>query len=248
LVSPPGIVWFRAGAVVNDSADSILDVAGFFFAIINFILNVNFVTQIYVIPPDMPLFMKERSAGKYGPASWYLARTLTELRLELPYVVFQVAFVYLFIALRPNIRAFLSTLFVFLLLASACQGMGQFVGVFVEDWKWGHFAGFTFFQFNMITNGYIVSLTPAFDWLKYISVYRAALVPMLFFQNTDELVEVCTNGGQNCEVVSWRAVLGPDSNTEPSTLYCVIFLAAMAVLSRVAALLALMYRKLENEA
>ena len=211
------------------------------------IAAVNFITQMVVLPPDMPVFMKERASGRYGVLPWFLSRTLTEFRLEAPYIIFQVVFLYLFIELRPAVLSFFSTLLVVLLAALACQGAGQLFGVMSFSWPTANLINATFFQFNVFTCGFIVTLTPFWDWLKYISVLRTAWVPLLFIQNRNEVVLACADDGGDCVLLSWRAILGPDSNTQPSVLYCILFLLGFSILTRAAACFALTFRKLENE-
>ena len=215
------------------------------------IAAVNFITQMVVLPPDMPVFMKERASGRYGVLPWFLSRTLTEFRLEAPYIIFQVVFLYLFIELRPDVLSFFSTLLVVLLFFVACQGAGQLFGVMSFSWPTANLINTAFFQFNVFTSGFIVTLTPFWDWrqyLKYISVVRTAWVPLLFIQNRNEVVLACgdINGG-DCVLLSWREILGPDSNTQPSVLYCILFLLGFSILTRAAACFALTFRKLENE-
>ncbi|KAK6134011.1 hypothetical protein DH2020_032253 [Rehmannia glutinosa] len=126
-----GLLWWHS------DANHIQDQVGllFFFSIFwGFFPLFN---AIFVFPQERPMLTRERSSGMYRLSSYYIARTIGDLPMELVLPTIFVTIAYWMGGLKPSLVTFLLTLSVVLLNVLVAQSLGLALGAILMDVKQG---------------------------------------------------------------------------------------------------------------
>lgn len=125
---------------------------------------------IMAFPQERPMLIKERSSGMYRLSSYYFARMVGDLPMELVLPTIFVTITYWMGGLKPSLLTFLLTLMIVLLNVLVAQGLGLALGAIIMDSKQGStLASVTMLVF-LLAGGYYIRHIPIFiSWLKYIS-------------------------------------------------------------------------------
>ncbi|XAR69841.1 hypothetical protein NMG60_11001577 [Bertholletia excelsa] len=162
-----GLLWWQSG---GDSPQDIQDQVGLLFFIAVFWGFFPVFTAIFTFPQERAMLSKERAADMYRLSAYFMARTTSDLPLDLFLPVFFLLVVYFMAGLRTSAGAFfLSMLTVFLCIVAA-QGLGLAIGATLMDIKRATtLASVTVMTF-MLAGGYFVKKVPIFiSWLRYLS-------------------------------------------------------------------------------
>ncbi|KHG30511.1 ABC transporter G family member 22 [Gossypium arboreum] len=127
-------------------------------------------TAIFTFPQERAMLSKERAADMYRLSAYFLARTTSDLPLDLILPVLFLLVVYFMAGLRLSAGPFfLSMLTVFLCIIAA-QGLGLAIGATLMDLKRATtLASVTVMTF-MLAGGYFVKKVPVFiSWIRYMS-------------------------------------------------------------------------------
>ncbi|KAI4357886.1 hypothetical protein L6164_001805 [Bauhinia variegata] len=159
-----GLLWW------NSDPSHIQDQVGllFFFSIFwGFFPLFN---AIFTFPLERPMLKKERSSGMYHLSSYYVARMVGDLPMELVLPTIFVTIAYWMGGLKPSVVTFLLTLLIILLNVLVSQGIGLALGAILMNVKQATtLASVTMLVF-LLAGGYYIQQMPAFiAWLKYIS-------------------------------------------------------------------------------
>ncbi|GAB4834887.1 ABC transporter G member 14 [Ancistrocladus abbreviatus] len=125
---------------------------------------------VFTFPLERRTLIKERSSGMYRLSSYFLARTIGDLPLELALPTAFVFIIYWMGGLKPNPITFILSLLVVLYNVLVAQSLGQAIGAILMDIKPATtLASVTTLVF-LIAGGYYVQKIPSFiAWLKYLS-------------------------------------------------------------------------------
>ncbi|XP_061339254.1 ABC transporter G family member 21-like isoform X2 [Gastrolobium bilobum] len=125
---------------------------------------------IFAFPLDRPMLMKERSSGMYHLSSYYIARMVGDLPMELALPTIFVTITYWMSGLKPSLVTFVLTLLIMLFNVLVSQGIGLALGAILMDVKQATtLASVTMLVF-LLAGGYYIQQMPSFiAWLKYIS-------------------------------------------------------------------------------
>ncbi|OIV89571.1 hypothetical protein TanjilG_19248 [Lupinus angustifolius] len=125
---------------------------------------------IFVFPLERPMLKKEKSSGMYHLSSYYVARTVGDLPMELVLPTIFVTITYWMGGLKPSLVTFVITLLIMLLNVLVSQGIGLALGAILMDVKQATtLASVTMLVF-LLAGGYYIHHMPSFiAWLKYIS-------------------------------------------------------------------------------
>ncbi|CAL0316820.1 unnamed protein product [Lupinus luteus] len=125
---------------------------------------------IFVFPLERPMLKKEKSSGMYHLSSYYVARIVGDLPLELVLPTIFVTITYWMGGLKPSLVTFVLTLLITLLNVLVSQGIGLALGAILMDVKQATtLASVTMLVF-LLAGGYYIHHMPTFiAWLKYIS-------------------------------------------------------------------------------
>ncbi|XP_068657017.1 ABC transporter G family member 9-like [Aristolochia californica] len=160
-----GFLWWQ-----SDSSH-IQDQTGILFFYTTFWVLLPMFQAIFTFPQERKMLTKERSSGMYRLSSYFMAKTCSDLPMELVLPTVFITISYWMAGLKPTFPNFFQTLFVILLTVVVGQGMGLSLGALIMDQKaattLGSICSLTF----LLSAGYYVQHVPVFvSWVKYISI------------------------------------------------------------------------------
>ncbi|TYI44438.1 hypothetical protein ES332_A01G236200v1 [Gossypium tomentosum] len=162
-----GLLWWQSDSKTIRGRQ---DQAGWLFFIAVFWGFFPVFTAIFTFPQERAMLGKERAADMYRLSAYFLARTTSDLPLDLILPVLFLLVVYFMAGLRLSAsHFFLSMLTVFLCIVAA-QGLGLAIGATLMDLKRATtLASVTVMTF-MLAGGYFVKKVPVFiSWIRYMS-------------------------------------------------------------------------------
>lgn len=162
-----GLLWWRSDPT---TPKGLQDQAGLLFFIAVFWGFFPVFTAIFTFPQERAMLNKERAADMYKLSAYFLARTTSDLPLDLFLPVIFMVIVYFMAGLKASAtHFFLSMLTVFLSIIAA-QGLGLAIGATLLDIKKATtLASVTVMTF-MLAGGFFVKRVPPFiSWLRYLS-------------------------------------------------------------------------------
>ncbi|KAK9167673.1 hypothetical protein Scep_002864 [Stephania cephalantha] len=199
-------------------------------------------TAVFAFPQDRAIFAKERSSGMYTLSSYFTARVVGDLLMDLALPTAFITIVYWMAGLRPDIVAFMFSLAVILLYVMVAMGFGQAMGAAIMDAKQASTAvTVVMFAFVMTGGFYVHNVPPCLAWMKYTSftfyTYKLLIYAQYGEGNLISLLLGChpSNGSDraDCKIVHG------DVEGQIHPLTCVGVLALMLVGYRLLAYAAL---------
>ncbi|KAJ7943231.1 ABC transporter family protein [Quillaja saponaria] len=168
---------------------------------------------IFTFPLERPMLIKERSSGMYRLSSYYFARIVGDLPMELVLPTIFVTVTYWMGGLKPSLITFVFTLLIVLFNVLVSQGIGLALGAILMDVKQATtLASVTMLVF-LLAGGYYIQNMPSFiAWLKYISFSHYCYKLLVAVQYSANEVYQC-GLGSHCRVVDFPAIncLGLDN-------------------------------------
>ncbi|KAL8266863.1 hypothetical protein R6Q59_004207 [Mikania micrantha] len=161
---------------------------------------------VFTFPQERRMLIKERSSGMYRLSSYFLARTIGDLPLELALPTAFTFILYWMGGLKPDPSTFVLSLLVVLYNVLVAQSLGLAIGAILMDVKQATtLASVTTLVF-LIAGGYYVQQIPPFIvWLKYLSYSYYCFKLLLGVQyNVNDLYE-CSKGVY-CHVADFPVV------------------------------------------
>ncbi|KAK6944154.1 ABC transporter-like, ATP-binding domain [Dillenia turbinata] len=162
-----GLLWWHS----NCNGPKVLqDQAGLLFFIAVFWGFFPVFTAIFMFPQERAMLGKERAADMYRLSAYFVARTTSDLPLDLLLPILFLLVVYFMAGLRLSAGPFfLSMLTVFLCIIAA-QGLGLAIGATLMDLKQATtLASVTVMTF-MLSGGFFVERVPVFvAWIRHLS-------------------------------------------------------------------------------
>ncbi|XP_077240943.1 ABC-2 type transporter family protein isoform X2 [Tasmannia lanceolata] len=162
-----GLLWWHSDST---TFKGLQDQAGLLFFISVFWGFFPVFTAIFTFPQEIAMLNKERAVDMYRLSAYFMARTTSDLPLDLFLPIIFLLIVYFMAGLRLSATAFfLSLLIVFLSIVSA-QGLGLAIGATMTDVKKATtLASVTVMTF-MLAGGFFVKRVPVFiSWMRYMS-------------------------------------------------------------------------------
>ncbi|XP_062165850.1 ABC transporter G family member 22 isoform X1 [Alnus glutinosa] len=162
-----GLLWWQSD---SNSQKDLQEQAGLLFFIGVFWGFFPVFTAIFTFPQERAMLSKERAADMYRLSAYFVARTTSDLPLDLMLPVLFHLVVYFMAGLRRSAGPFfLSMLTVFLCIVAA-QGLGLAIGATLMDLKRATtLASVTVMTF-MLAGGFFVKKVPIFiSWIRYLS-------------------------------------------------------------------------------
>ncbi|KMT12308.1 hypothetical protein BVRB_5g102500 [Beta vulgaris subsp. vulgaris] len=165
---------------------------------------------VFTFPQERRMLIKERTSGMYKLSSYFLARTIGDLPLELALPTAFVFIIYWMGGLKPNPIVFVLSLIVVLYNVLVAQSLGLAIGAILMDIKPATtLASVTTLVF-LIAGGYYVQQIPPFIvWLKYLSYSYYCYKLLLGVQYQQNDTYPCIKMGNKwewCKVVDVPAV------------------------------------------
>ncbi|XP_028776748.1 ABC transporter G family member 14-like [Neltuma alba] len=150
---------------------------------------------VFTFPQERRMLIKERSSGMYRLSSYFLARTIGDLPLELALPTLFVFIIYWMGGLKPDPVTFILSLVVVLYSVLVSQSLGLAFGAILMEIKQATtLASVTTLVF-LIAGGYYVQQIPPFiAWLKYLSYSYYCYRLLLGVQYDEDDYYECSNG------------------------------------------------------
>ncbi|XP_042478186.1 ABC transporter G family member 9 [Macadamia integrifolia] len=165
------VVAFLSGLLWWQSSDHLQDQIGLLFFYSGFWGFFSLFQAIFTFPQERMMLTKERSSGMYRLSSYFMARSVGDLPMELVLPTIFVIITYWMGGLKSTLWNFLETLSVLLLSVMVTQGMGLAIGALVMNLKSATTLGSVIVLTFLLASGYYVQHVPAFiAWIKFISV------------------------------------------------------------------------------
>ncbi|KAG5075437.1 hypothetical protein AAZX31_20G171400 [Glycine max] len=161
---------------------------------------------IFAFPLERPMLIKERSSGMYKLSSYYAARMVGDLPMELVLPTIFITISYWMGGLNPSLVTFVLTLLIMLFNVLVSQGIGLALGAILMDVKQAtSLASVTMLVF-LLAGGYYIQQMPAFiAWLKYISFSHYCYKLLVGVQYSVNEVYECGQG-LHCRVRDFPAI------------------------------------------
>lgn len=162
-----GLLWWQSD---GNNATELHDQAGLLFFISVFWGFFPVFTAIFTFPQERAMLNKERAADMYRLSAYFVARTTSDLPLDLLLPLLFLVVVYFMAGLKHSAEAFFLTMLTVFLCIVAAQGLGLAIGASLMDLKRATtLASVTVMTF-MLAGGYFVKNVPIFiSWLRYLS-------------------------------------------------------------------------------
>ncbi|XP_061376143.1 ABC transporter G family member 22-like isoform X2 [Gastrolobium bilobum] len=162
-----GLLWWQSDA---KNPKDLQDQAGLLFFIAVFWGFFPVFTAIFTFPQERAMLTKERAADMYRLSAYFLARTTSDLPLDLILPVLFLLVVYFMAGLRLSAGPFFLTILTVFLCIVAAQGLGLAIGATLMDLKRATtLASVTVMTF-MLAGGFFVQKVPVFiSWIRYMS-------------------------------------------------------------------------------
>ncbi|MBA0808735.1 hypothetical protein Gohar_024448 [Gossypium harknessii] len=159
-----GLMWWH-----SDYRD-IQDRLGLLFFISIFWGVLPSFNAVFAFPQERAIFMKERASGMYTLSSYFMARIIGDLPMELILPTVFLVVTYWMAGLKPDLVAFLLTLLVLLGYVLVSQGLGLALGALIMDAKQASTIVTVTMLAFVLTGGYYVHKVPScMAWIKYAS-------------------------------------------------------------------------------
>ncbi|XP_042515213.1 ABC transporter G family member 25-like [Macadamia integrifolia] len=159
-----GAMWWQ-----SDFRD-IQDRLGFLFFIAIFWGVFPAFNSVFTFPQERAIFIKERSSGMYTLSSYFMARAVGDIPMELILPMVFTTMAYWMAGLMPEFGAFMLTVAVLLGYVLVAQGLGLALGGIIMDAKQASTVVTVTMLAFVLTGGYYVHKVPAcMAWLKYTS-------------------------------------------------------------------------------
>ncbi|XP_074562691.1 ABC transporter G family member 22-like isoform X1 [Curcuma longa] len=162
-----GLLWWQSNTTTLRDLE---DQAGLLFFISVFWGFFPVFTAIFTFPQEREMLNKERAVDMYRLSAYFLARTTSDLPLDLFLPVIFLLIVYFMTGLRLSVAHFFLSMLVVLLTVIAAQGLGLAIGASIMNIKKATtLASVTVMSF-MLAGGFFVKRVPAFiSWLRFLS-------------------------------------------------------------------------------
>ncbi|KAK6937092.1 ABC transporter family G domain [Dillenia turbinata] len=161
---------------------------------------------VFTFPQERAMLMKERSAGMYRLSTYFLARTVGDLPLDLALPTAFVFIIYWMGGLKPDPITFILSLLIVLFSVLVSQSLGLAFGALLMDIKQATTLASVTTMVFLIAGGYYIQQIPPFIvWLKYLSYSYYCYKLLLGVQYKEDETYECSKG-VFCRVVDFPTV------------------------------------------
>ncbi|GAU16501.1 hypothetical protein TSUD_167330, partial [Trifolium subterraneum] len=161
---------------------------------------------VFTFPQERRMLIKERSSGMYRLSSYFLARTIGDLPLELALPTAFVIILYWMGGLKPDLVTFILSLLVVLYSVVVSQSLGLAFGAILMEIKQATtLASVTTLVFLIAGGYYIQQIPPFIVWLKYLSYSYYFYKLLLGVQYSESDYYQCSKG-QLCKVMDFPPI------------------------------------------
>ncbi|OIT01753.1 PREDICTED: ABC transporter G family member 14-like [Nicotiana attenuata] len=161
---------------------------------------------VFTFPQERRMLIKERSSGMYRLSSYFLAKTVGDLPLELALPTAFTFILYWMGGLKADPTTFVLSLLVVLYNVLVSQSLGLAFGALLMDVKQATTLASVTTMVFLIAGGYYIQQIPSFIvWLKYLSYSYYSYKLLLGVQYNDNDFYECSKGVY-CQVADFPAI------------------------------------------
>lgn len=165
-------------------------------------------TAIFTFPMERPILTKERATDMYRLSAYFMARTLSDLPIELGLAVTFVIILYFMTNLRHSFLSYLYTTLAVCLDVVASQGVGFCIGAAMMDVQKATTLASVIVLAFMLAGGYFVQHIPPFiGWVKYISFQAHTYKILLYIQYGGSTTKEMLAGGLGKSIFAMVAMV-----------------------------------------
>ncbi|KAL2944134.1 ABC transporter G family member 9 [Bienertia sinuspersici] len=162
---------------------------------------------IFAFPPERMILAKERASGMYRLSSYFVARMVSDLPMELILPTVFITITYWMGGLKHSVTSFFYYLFSLLLSIMVSQGLGLALGALVMDLKAATTLGSVIMLTFLLGGGFYVQHIPNFiKWIKYLSVMNYNFKLLLGSQYKPGDKYPCDGGNKMCLIEEFSSV------------------------------------------
>ncbi|GFQ05349.1 ABC transporter g family member 9, partial [Phtheirospermum japonicum] len=197
-----GLLWWQSDIT------HLQDQVGLFFFLSSFWGFYPLFQAIFTFPQECMILSKERSSGMYRLSSYFMARTLGDLPMELVLPTIAYTITYWMAGLKATAQSFLLGLLVLLYSVLCTQGLGLAIGALVMDPRPAITLGSVIMLTSLLASGYYVQHVPKFvGWIKYVSIPHYTYKLLLVSQYASGQTYVCgATNNVTCLVEDFPAI------------------------------------------
>lgn len=186
----------------------------------------------FAFPQDRAVFLKERGSGMYTLSSYFMARIVGDLPMELILPTLFSSLTYWMTGLKPELGAFILTLAVLLLYVLVAQGLGLALGAIIMDAKRAStIVTITMLAFVLTGGFYVHKMPECFHWIKYVSItfYAYKLLIAVQYGDGEAIWSIlgCSHVHHGSNIAGSCKYLEEDVLGQISPIACVAFLGFM---------------------
>ncbi|GAA0161858.1 ATP-binding cassette [Lithospermum erythrorhizon] len=195
-----GVLW------LHSSVANLQDQTGLLFFSIGFWCFIPVNEAIFTFPQERLMLQKERSSGMYRLSSFFIARIVGDLPMELVLPTIYVLISYFMSGLRRSAISFIRYLFSTLLSVLVAEGLGLAIGASVMSLKSATLLGSVVMMSFMLLGGFFIQTIPAYiSWIKYLSILWHTYKLILGSQYNHGQTYPCGDGN-HCLVEEFPAI------------------------------------------
>ncbi|KAI3991336.1 hypothetical protein MKX01_034655 [Papaver californicum] len=162
-----GLLWWQSD---TSTPKGLQDQSGLLFFMAVFWGFFPVFTAILTFPQERAMLNKERAVDMYKLSAYFIARTTSDLPLDLFLPVLFLLVVYFMAGLRLSVGPFFLTMLTLFLSIVAAQGLGLAIGATLMDVKKATTLASVAVMTFMLAGGFFVKQVPAFiSWIRYVS-------------------------------------------------------------------------------
>ncbi|KAJ4954216.1 hypothetical protein NE237_031048 [Protea cynaroides] len=162
-----GLLWWHSDV---SSPKRLQDQAGLLFFVSVFWGFFPVFTAIFTFPQERAMLDKERAVDMYKLSAYFVARSTSDIPLDLILPVLFLVIMYFMVGLRASASAFSLSLLTIFLSIVAAQGLGLAIGAAFMDVKKATTLASVIVMTFMLSGGFFVQKVPIFmSWMRYIS-------------------------------------------------------------------------------
>ncbi|PON36521.1 ABC type transporter protein [Parasponia andersonii] len=159
-----GVMWWHSDYLnIQDRLGLLYFIAIFWGVLPSF-------NSVFAFPQERAILMKEHASGMYSLSSYFMARIVGDMPMELVLPTIFLIVTYWMAGLKPEFGAFVLTLLVLLGYVLVSQGLGLALGAAIMDAKQAStLVTVTMLAFVLTGGFYVHKVSYSLSWIKYVS-------------------------------------------------------------------------------
>lgn len=182
------LIWFQ----IPQTEAGISNIFGLLFFFVTYWGFNPLFSALFAFPSERVIVNKERASGSYRLSSYFAAKMLSELPLNVFSPTLYLLIVYWASGLNPTPGAFFGTWFFMILNALTTQSVGLWIGTLVPEQGQAIVLASVYMLSTMLLGGFYAKTLPFWlKWAQYLSLIHYSYDALLEFQFTPSRHFIC---------------------------------------------------------